>query len=201
MSGKKRILPSCFTWHPCTCTCRVGRWGGGRDKASDKVGLQRLLALLLHHHTADLYAPTNPLRLPDTSPWNECQALSQQLKRFPFLRPKSSFFQLVRYFPALPVAVTAGNEAGVLFFVFTYACTLSIGFVLLCNGVLGSQAANLTFFMLNLNSVLTTFKFEFVFPCINECYFLLPLSHQQYPCPIFRFACRQLLLSVMFVLF
>lgn len=53
--------------------------------------------------------------------------------------------------------MTAGNEAGVVFFVYTYACTLSIGFVLLCNGVLGSQAANLTFFMLNLNSVLNLF--------------------------------------------
>lgn len=46
-----------------------------------------------------------------------------------------------------------------------------------------------------------SFNFEFVFPCINERYFLLPLSYQHYPCPIFRFACRQLLLSVMFVLF
>lgn len=38
-TGKKRSLPSCFIWHLCTCTCRVGRWGGGRDKASDKAGL------------------------------------------------------------------------------------------------------------------------------------------------------------------
>lgn len=59
---KKKNLPSCFTWHLCTCIFRVGRWGGGRDKASDKVGLQRLLVLLLHHPTADLCAPT------DTSP-------------------------------------------------------------------------------------------------------------------------------------
>ena len=38
-TGKKRSLASCFTWHLCTCTCRVGRCGGGRDKASDKAGL------------------------------------------------------------------------------------------------------------------------------------------------------------------
>ena len=33
--------------------------------------------------------PQRPLPPPDTSPWNECQALSQQLKRFSLLRPNS----------------------------------------------------------------------------------------------------------------
>lgn len=95
---------------------QMGAGGGGRDKASDKVGLQRLLALWLHHHTAVLHAPTNPLCLPDTSPWNESQALSQQLKRFSFLQPFPP--QLVRHSPALTVFVTAGKEVGVLFYLF-----------------------------------------------------------------------------------
>ena len=96
-----------------------------------------------------------------------------------------SFFpQLVRYFLLLFLAVlmTACNEADILRFFFfcglylPYACTLSVGFVLLSYVVFGSQVANS--FMLLLNSLLTTFEIEFVFPCIHKGFFFVPLAYQ-----------------------
>lgn len=125
MTGKK-IQPTLFTCHPCTCICRARRKGGGRDKASDKVGLWRLLALLLHHPTADLYALKNTLPL---SVWHI------SLKRMPGFESATQaflffsdlllsfyffFLQLVRYF--LFVLFLWQLETKQAFSVFVYFC-------------------------------------------------------------------------------
>lgn len=118
------------------------------------------------------------------------------------------------------VSVTAGNEAGVLpcflvvvFFVFcfmwsvfTYACKLSIGFVLLCGGGVRQSSRKTSFYfiffmLLILNSVLTTFTIERVFfPASTNAVFLFNYHTSINPALCFALHAGELLLSVMFVL-
>lgn len=124
-----------FTWHLCTCICRAGRWGGGRDKASDKVGLWRLLALLLHHPTANLRALSNTLSLRLTRLLEMNARLWVSISPVPLShRPTFLFLPAgqvcaarLSLFLFSAVFVTAGDTAGIicLFVLFSpiFTCT------------------------------------------------------------------------------
>ena len=140
--------------------------------------------------------PQRPLPPPDTSPWNECQALSQQLKRFSLLRPNSlcilsgwsgifclAFccfcFQLFWW----QLGTRQAFSLVLPFFFFFYVACIYLRmhtfnwFCLIMRRCVWQSSRKTSFFfmLLILNSVLTTFTIE--------CFFFFSLHPQrQFSC-------------------
>ena len=167
--------------------------------------------------------PQRPLPPPDTSPWNECQALSQQLKRFSLLRPNSlcilsgwsgifclAFccfcFQLFWW----QLGTRQAFSLVLHFFFFFYVACIYLRmhtfnwFCLIMRRCVWQSSRKTSFFfmLLILNSVLTTFTIEcfFFFPASTKAVFLFNYHTSINPALCFALHAGELLLSVMFVL-